>query len=130
MSSFPDKITCADPDKESRNVTRLAIEGARDGILFMTCKDGQELMNSVRDIKPKLILLDAVMPQINGPDTVAQLRGAGKTKKIPVIFLTDLKKFEMKDEYKAAGIIGVIHKPINPETLADQIEEMWNNRGR
>lgn len=129
MSDFPDLIAYADNEKAMLKVARKAVEGARRGVLFTTFESGQELVNKVSSVKPKLILLDLRMPVMNGPDTLGRLRNNAATEKIPVIFVTSLDKVEMQDDYKSLGVLGVIHKPFDPDTLADTIEEMWASRG-
>jgi CheY-like chemotaxis protein len=125
---FPGKITYADDDKAMLTLVRTAIEASRSGVLMVTCKSGQELVNNIQHIKPDLVLLDLQMADMNGPDTVMRLRGAKSTANIPVIFITGYEKVEMTDAYKKLGVIGVIHKPVDPDTIADQIQELWQAR--
>ena len=125
MSSLPSRIAYADDDDTMRTLVRKAVENYQKGILFITCADGQDLVNQAKAIKPELILLDLVMPGLNGPDTIARLQATPGAAKTPIIFMTGKTKVEMNETYKAMNVIGVLHKPFDVETLPKQIEELW-----
>jgi CheY-like chemotaxis protein len=74
--------------------------------------------------KPDVILLDVVMPQMDGPSTLARIRTMSDHEHIPVIFMTARTQPQERSRYLALGAIGVISKPFDPMTLGQQIRDI------
>jgi two-component system OmpR family response regulator len=73
-----------------------------------------------------LLLLDVMMPGMDGPSALLELRKRPQLKDIPAIFMTaKIQSIEIQ-EYKAIGVAGIIEKPFDPMTLAERIQEYWN----
>jgi len=70
---------------------------------------------------PELILLDVMMPRMDGPATLAQLRKNPRTSGIPVLFMTARAQTREVEQFIALGAQGVISKPFDPMTLADEV---------
>jgi len=81
----------------------------------------------MKELQPDLILLDLRMPDMNGSDTINELRKTPSYNHAPVIFVTERTKVTMIDAYKVLGVIGVIHKPLDPKTLKSQILGYWHD---
>jgi len=114
------KILIVDDDEHIRSVSALAASriGAWEVALAAT---GEEALDRARSEQPDVILLDVMMPGTDGPATLAMLRGLPATRKIPVIFLTaNVQKHDV-ERYEALGALGVIRKPFDVLTLADDI---------
>jgi CheY-like chemotaxis protein len=79
----------------------------------------------VDDFAPDLILLDVMMPGMDGPATLAQLRKRPVSADTPVIFMTAKVQREEIDRFLALGAVAVIPKPFDPLTLADEVEAIW-----
>jgi len=74
---------------------------------------------------PDLILLDVMMPGMDGPTTLKSLRGHDEFAAIPVLFMTAKVQSDEVEEYLALGAVGVIHKPFDPMALSDEIRALW-----
>jgi CheY-like chemotaxis protein len=114
------KIMIVDDDEDIRLVTELAARriGKWDVVVAAT---GEEALDQARSEQPDVILLDVMMPDIDGPTTLAMLREEPDTAEIPVIFLTAKAQKQEVERYLALGATGVILKPFNVMTLADEI---------
>jgi CheY-like chemotaxis protein len=85
------------------------------------CASGAEALSTAAEWAPDLILCDVVMPVMDGPATVANLRERPQTAKTPVIFMTArVQRWEV-ERLKTLGAAGIIYKPFEPMTLAGQI---------
>ena len=122
---FPSKIMHVDDDKTMRSLVGESIEREKQGVLLISCKNGQEAANQFNNIKPQLILLDLAMPDMDGPDTLLRFHNMSAAQNVPVIFLTGKTQLKMQDEYKALGVLGVIHKPFSPKDLVENIGTLW-----
>lgn len=74
--------------------------------------------------QPDAILLDVMMPDLDGISTLSQLKANPKTKSIPVIFLTAKTQAADKNQFASLGVVGVITKPFNSMTLASRIAKI------
>jgi CheY-like chemotaxis protein len=97
------------------------------GFTIETCSSGKEALEKIEKFDPDLILLDVMMPEMDGPETLKQLRKLKKFASIPVIFVTAKIQEEEINEYKRLGAIDIVSKPFDPLTLADQIKNMVEN---
>lgn len=80
--------------------------------------------------KPQLILLDVMMPDIDGPETLKGLRAQSALADLPVIFLTAKVQPREVQRLRDLGAIAVIAKPFNPMTLADQLRSIWQEAAK
>ncbi|MGB4058249.1 MAG: response regulator [Alphaproteobacteria bacterium] len=125
MASFPKRIVYVDDEPRARKVVQDAITDANAETHLITCATARELIARIRELSPDLILLDLLMPDMNGPDTIEALRKSAAYNGSPVIFVTEKRRVKMLDDYKALGVIGVIYKPLDSGTLTSQIETLW-----
>lgn len=126
MSDFPRRMVYVDDEPQARKIVKQTLGGDDDDAHFLvTCATGRELIARLQELQPDLILLDLRMPDMNGPDTIAALRSNPAYNNPSVIFVTERQKVKMIDEYRALGVIGVIHKPLEPKKLRVQIKELW-----
>ena len=117
------KILIVDDDDDIRSVSALAARrlGAWEVLLAAT---GREALDLARSEQPDVILLDVMMPGIDGPATLAMLRDQPDTREIPVIFLTAKVQRRDAENYEELGALGVIFKPFDVLTFADDIRAM------
>lgn len=88
---------------------------------------GTRALVAVRiDPRPDLILLDVMMPGMDGPETLRELRKVTETSNTPVIFMTAKVQSSEIQKYKDMGAVEVIAKPFDPMTLSDQIKSVWS----
>jgi len=86
------------------------------------CASGAEAVAAAAEWWPYLILLDVMMPEMDGPTTLSHLRQNPKTSAIPVIFMTARAQAREVEQLIALGAQGVISKPFDPMTLASQVQ--------
>ena len=120
------KILLAEDDQSIQAIAVLALTRV-GGHFVTTVKDGLETLASVEKEKPDLILLDVIMPNLDGFQTCIKLKATEKTKDIPVIFLTAKAQMHEVQHGMNLGAIGYILKPFDPMTLSKQIEEVLKN---
>jgi two-component system, OmpR family, response regulator len=84
-----------------------------------------EALNLLSDgFKPDVILLDVMMPEIDGIETLARLRGLPGHAQTPVIFMTARTMEHERSRYMELGALGVIAKPFDPMTLAKNVRDI------
>lgn len=118
-------ILCIDDEADILEVTKMCLEVV-GGYNVTTLNSTADIISKVSSVKPDLILLDVMMPEIDGPSLLTQLRSSQEFKNIPVIFMTARIQKKEVDEYLKHGAYGVISKPFEPMQLASQIQEIWN----
>lgn len=130
-ANIPRRIVCVDDDFDVRQIVRDSFQRSEFGkeIVVATCGSGQEMISRLRELQPELILVDIMMPKMNGLDMIQTLRAQVDGQNIPVVFLTGKTKLKMEDEYRNLGVIGVVYKPFDPMKLADDIFKMWQSQG-
>ena len=117
------RILYAEDEEDIRITAKMALE--LGGWEIMPCNSGRELLEKVTEAKPDLILLDVMMPEMDGPTTFLELRKQPGTASIPVIFMTAKTQVKEVAAYKDLGALGVITKPFDPMTLTSQIKQIW-----
>ncbi|MET0015539.1 MAG: response regulator [Sedimenticola sp.] len=125
MSKTLTKIMLVDDEPDIREVARMSLEMV-GGLQVETCENGVEALSRVHDIAPDLILLDVMMPEMTGPETLAQMQAAGYVDSTPVVFMTAKVQPNEVAEYKGLGAADVIAKPFDPMTLAEQVKSIWD----
>ena len=106
-------------DDQPINVQLLRSKLEREGIRVTAAYNGMEALRSVADEKPDLILLDVMMPDMDGIEVCQRLQASEETRSIPVIFITARTSKEGKLEGLGVGAVDYITKPIDlDETLA------------
>lgn len=118
------RILYVEDEPDIQVVARLALE-ALGGFTVAICSSGDEALQRVRDFQPQLILLDVMMPGMDGPSTLKALREMPQTGPIPVVFMTAKVQPDEIARYKDLGAVDVIAKPFDPMALADQVQAIW-----
>lgn len=117
------RVLLIDDDPDIRTVAELGLS-AVGGFEVLLASGGDEGVAIAARERPELIILDVMMPGVDGPTTLARLKAHASTAGIPVIFMTArVQKHELAG-YVALGAIGVIDKPFDPMTLAAQVREI------
>jgi CheY-like chemotaxis protein len=123
------KIMLVEDEPDIQAVAVLALESI-GGFTVETCNSGKEAIERAGGFAPDLILLDIMMPGMDGLVTLNSLREIPEIAKIPVIFMTAKVQSHEIDYYKKQGAIGVIPKPFDPMTLSETIKDVWENYWR
>lgn len=120
-------ILYVEDDADIRTIAQLALE-AVGGYTLKVCASGQEALETVAaGYRPDLILLDVMMPGLDGPGTLSGLRRLPPTMETPVVFMTAKVQASEIAYYESLGAIGVLAKPFDPMALAAQVRGLWEN---
>ena len=119
------KILYVEDDPDIQTVARMALEMV-GGYTLEVCSSGDEAIVKGPDFNPDLILLDVMMPGMDGPTTLASLREIPQLEKTTAIFMTAKVMPSDLQRYKELGAADVIPKPFDPMTLAQQVREIWS----
>jgi len=115
-------------DDEPTNVDMLSQELDEEGYKLLTAYDGEEALIKVQEHKPDLILLDVMMPKVDGFTVCRILKGSGKTVLIPVILLTALRDHEDRVPGIDAGADDFISKPFDGDELLAKIRSLLRQK--
>ena len=117
------RVLVVDDSLLIREVARMSLE-SDGGFVVATAESGaQGLAAAVAD-RPDAILLDVVMPEMDGPATVRALRARGETRGIPVVLVTGRDQEEDRRAFTELGVAGVISKPFDAAALAAQVRDV------
>jgi CheY-like chemotaxis protein len=97
------------------------------GFDVRVASSGTEALEAA-DFRPDLILLDVMMPGMNGLETLEAMGATSGLRGVPVVFLTARAQQHEIEEYLRAGALDVITKPFDPTSLADEVRDLWKSR--
>ena len=119
---MPHRILIIDDEEDIREVAALSLETVA-GWQVITANSGAQGLARAIEHQPDAILLDVMMPGMDGPTTFRELRANPATAKIPVLLLT--AKVQSTDQRRFAdlGVEAILFKPFDPLTLSTQIAD-------
>jgi CheY-like chemotaxis protein len=120
-------VLYVEDDVHVRTTAKLVLE-VIGNIIVRDCGSGRDALVVARDFTPDLIVLDVMMPELDGVSTLAMLRRMPHLAQVPALFVTGLTAPEDIARYMDAGAIGVIPKPLVPLRLAGQLHALWAER--
>lgn len=121
MSLF---VILAEDDPDIQLVARLSLK--RAGFTVRVVGNGQEALDAIREQKPDVVLLDWMMPELDGPETCRQLKADPNTSSIPVIFLTAKSQEAEIQRGLSLGASGYVTKPFDALLLGQQVRDIVN----
>ena len=121
------RILIIDDEEAILAVTQLSLKMVAEWEV-VTATSGPEGVTKAASSQPDVVLLDVMMPKMDGITTFKQLQANSKTQAIPVILLTAKAQATEQRQYQEMGVTGVITKPFNSLTLANQIAEILDWR--
>lgn len=121
------RILYVEDEADIRTVARMALE-AVGGFEVIECASGAEALAAAPTARADLILLDVMMPGIDGPGTLQALRAIPQTASTPVIFMTAKVQAAEIAQYRALGALDVIAKPFDPMQVSDELLRIWQRR--
>ena len=127
MGQLLERILYVEDEPDIQAVARLALEHL-GGFTVEVCSSGNEALSKITTYAPDLILLDVMMPGMDGPTTLAELRKLPACAATPVVFMTAKVQPQEVAHYLSLGAIDVIPKPFDPMTLADKVRSIWDGR--
>lgn len=117
-------ILCIDDDADVLLVAQMCLETVGE-FHVMAAKSGSEALNMITRQLPDLILLDVMMPQMDGPATLEMLRKNPLLDAVPIVFVTARIRESEIAEYMRLGANGVVAKPFDPIGLTAQVRTLW-----
>jgi len=113
-----------DDEPDIREVVELALNLV-PGLTVRTCPSGALALQELPLVMPDLVLLDVMMPGLDGPATLAKMREDERLRTLPVIFMTAKALPQEVDRFLRLGAIGVISKPFDPLQLGVRVQQIW-----
>ncbi len=129
MSKPLARILYVEDEPDIRAIAQMALE-AVGGFTVIACASGSEALANAPGASADLLLLDVMMPGMDGPSTLKALRELPATASTPVIFMTAKVQAAEVAQYRELGAIDVIHKPFDPMELSAQISRIWELQGQ
>ncbi len=117
------RILVIDDEDDIREVAQLCLETVGGWEVAKAGSGGEGLIKAEAEM-PDAILLDVMMPDMDGPTTLQKLKENLRTQKIPVIFLTAKVQASEQRKFAELGVKAVLTKPFDPLTLASQVAEV------
>ena len=116
----PGRILIVDDEDDIRAIAQLSLESV-GGWEVHAVSSGRDALQAAAEQSFDAVLLDVMMPELDGPSTLAALREAGHIDEVPVVFLTAKTQAAEQAELRAMGAVGVLAKPFDPMTLGDDL---------
>lgn len=121
-----EKILHVEDDESIRIIVEMALVDL-SGFTLVACEGGYEAIKQVEHFTPDLILLDAMMPGMDGIQTLHELRKKPNCQTIPVVFMTARIQQAEKKQYLDAGAVAVIEKPFDAMNLGAELEAIFQH---
>jgi two-component system, OmpR family, phosphate regulon response regulator PhoB len=118
------KILHVEDDESIRIIVEMALVDL-SGFTLCACESGVEAIAQVEQFAPDLILLDAMMPGMDGLQTLVKLREKNSCRQTPVVFMTARIQQAEKQQYFDAGAVAVIEKPFEATQLGDELAAIY-----
>lgn len=118
------KVCYVEDDEDIQRIARLSLE--RVGKMQVSIiGDPTTAIEGIIAFQPDLVLLDWMMPVVDGPTLFRQMRGTEGLKNIPVVFITAKASHPELEELRGMGAAGVLSKPFSPKDLPEQLRAIW-----
>lgn len=118
------RVLHVEDDASIRMVTSVALEKVGN-LEVLSCESGNEALEKAAEFDPQIILLDVMMPEMDGPTTLEHLGKRMDLSNTPVLFMTAKVQEKELEFYRNIGAYEVIIKPFDPMTLAGQLQEHY-----
>ena len=118
------RICYVEDDEDIQRIVRMSLE--RVGKMTVAVVgDPTQAIETITEFRPDLVMLDWMMPVLDGPTLFRQLKLRPETSALPVVFITARASQADLDELKTLGAAGTISKPFSPKDLPDQLRAIW-----
>ncbi|MGA7984325.1 MAG: response regulator [Burkholderiales bacterium] len=126
MTTKPlERVCYVEDDEDIQRIVRLSLE--RVGKLKVEIVgDPMVAIDAIVGFKPDLVMLDWMMPGMDGPTLFRKLKENPDTKNLPVVFMTAKATPTEMEELRSLGALGAISKPFSPKDLPEQLRALWN----
>ena len=119
-----ERILYVEDDPDIQTIALMVLESI-SGFQVLACSSGAEAISRGGDYAPDLVLLDVMMPGMDGPETLRALRQLPHLAHTPIVFMTAKVQPQEVQEYLNLGAAGVIAKPFDPMSLSQQLLDIW-----
>lgn len=127
MTNELTRILYVEDDPDIQAIAVMVLETIH-GFTLEACSSGSEALEKAVAFTPDLVLLDVMMPGMDGPETLKGLRSFPELAATPVVFMTAKVQPQEVEGYLKLGAIGVIAKPFDPMTLAQELRDIWTRK--
>ena len=124
MAKLLTRILYVEDEPDIRQVAQIALENI-GGFTLHVCSSGQQAIKDAPDFKPELLLLDVMMPGMDGVTTLQELRKLPGLERTPAMFMTAKVQPQEVEQLLREGAIDVIPKPFDPMTLSENLRSLW-----
>lgn len=124
MATHLKRITYVEDEPDIRSVAKFALTEL-GGFSLDVCGSGPEALERTPGFHPDLIVLDVMMPGMDGIETYNRLHAIPGLAETPVVFMTARAMKHETDCYRAFGAADVISKPFDPLSLSARLQEIW-----
>ncbi len=121
------RVLYVDDEPDIRELVTIALE-FDDHLEVRTCCSGAEALALVEEFRPDIVLLDVMMPELDGPTTMSRLRQLPGCVDIPVVFFTAKVLPREVERFRQLGAAAVLPKPFDPLTLAQQVRQLLDGQ--
>lgn len=123
-SNVPLKILLVEDQPDIKIIAQIALEDIGK-FQVCYCASGQEALENIEKFNPDLILLDVMMPGMDGTEVIKKIKTNDSFRHIPVVFMTAKVQPQEVQRYLNLGASYVISKPFEPMRLADQLYRVF-----
>jgi CheY-like chemotaxis protein len=118
------KVCYVEDDEDIQRIVRMSLE--RIGkMTVQVVSDPMQAIDVIKTFQPDLVMLDWMMPAMDGPTLYRKMKEDAGTSALPVVFITAKAAQRDLDELKGLGAAGTISKPFSPKDLPDQLRAIW-----
>ena len=118
------RILYVDDEVDIQEIVAMALE-LIGNVEIKTCGSGREALAVVDAFVPDIILLDVMMPEMDGPSTLEALKRHPRFSATPVVFVTAKAHARELERFREMGAADVIPKPLDPMKLGSQVKQIW-----
>ena len=120
------RVCYVEDDEDIQKIVRMALE--RIGkMTVQLISDPTVAIETIKVFKPELVMLDWMMPGMDGPTLYRKMKEVPEVRDLPVVFITAKASSKELDELRALGAAGTISKPFTPRDLPDQLRAIWKS---
>ena len=124
MKAALQTVLLVEDHADIRTIAKTALEMV-GGLKVRACESGAEALAAVGEFKPQLVILDVMMPDMDGPGVLEALRQRPDTREIPVVFLTAKASPAELQRLRGLGALDILTKPFDPMTLHEKVKAIW-----
>ena len=119
------RICYVEDDEDIQRIVRMSLERVGK-MTVQVVGDPMQAIEAMKAFQPDLVMLDWMMPGMDGPTLFRKMRETPEVKHLPVVFITAKASSSEMDELRAMGAAGAISKPFSPKDLPDQLRSIWS----